>query len=189
MWERLKTLIQTNVLWIHLSPSTLSFPLRFSVYIWTSGSWTSVWVLFVCWCTLSSCVSPSSSSLTYSPSSICPPAVRNETVPLPSPPSLTLWGQWHKSSIRGRPALLLKECLFIDLADPLSILSFSFQRVQYWRSLRICGVTREERDVCDEWSYWLIYRLFKRDRDVVNDDYCLVWCEYFFIKLFCILHI
>ncbi len=150
MWERLKILIQTNVLWI--SSHRLPFlSLRFSVYIWTSGSWTSVWVLFVCWCTLSSCVSPSSSSLTYSPSSICPPAARNETVPLPSPPSLTLWGQWHKSSIRGRPALLLKECLFIDLADPLSILSFSFQRVQYWRSLRICGVTRGERCV-----WWMV---------------------------------
>lgn len=78
MWEQLKTLIQTNVLWIHLSQSTLSFPLRFSVYIWTTGNWTGVWVSCVCWCTLSFCVSPSSSSSTYSPSSICQPAAKNE---------------------------------------------------------------------------------------------------------------
>lgn len=48
-------------------------------------------------------------------------------------------------------------------------------------------VLQEERDVCDEWSYWLIYRLFTWDRDVVNDNYCLVWCEYFFYQN--ILHI
>lgn len=161
------------------------------MYIWTTGNWTGVWVLFVCWCTLSSCVSPSSSSSTYSPSSIFPPAARNENRSF-SWPSLFDLVRTMAHVLDQRQTGSCSEGIFIywsswSSIDPLfffpmgAILIESLGLWCYKRSKRM-----KER-LCKDWSCWLIYRLFRQDRNVVRDDYCLVWCEYFvFFKIFCI---